>query len=93
MMTGQVSSLLIPWATYTDPEVPLNRLDFKNQSRCATKVAHIGEYEHDLKARNVDYDVYKREFKDVDRSIVDSDTEGCIRVDEKANKSHFLNNL
>jgi len=71
--SGKVSSLLIPWATYTDPEV-----------------AHVGEYEHDLKARNVAFDVYKREFKEVDRSIVDSDTLGFVKILTVAKKDKIL---
>eukprot|EP00954_Amorphochlora_amoebiformis_P020312 1338510-Amorphochlora_amoeboformis.AAC.1 len=54
-----VSSLLVPWATYTDPEV-----------------AHVGEYEMDLKARQVEYDTYTKHLKDNDRAIVESSTNG-----------------
>jgi len=61
--SGKASSLLVPWATYTDPEV-----------------AHVGEYERDLKKRGVEFDTYKKEFKDNDRSIVDSDTLGYVKI-------------
>mmetsp|Transcript_17064 Transcript_17064/g.32421 ORF Transcript_17064/g.32421 Transcript_17064/m.32421 type:complete len:157 (+) Transcript_17064:3-473(+) len=61
--SGKVSSLLVPWATFTDPEV-----------------AHVGEYEHDLKARGVNFDSYKRSFSEVDRAILDGETEGYVKI-------------
>mmetsp|Transcript_31396 Transcript_31396/g.55232 ORF Transcript_31396/g.55232 Transcript_31396/m.55232 type:complete len:667 (-) Transcript_31396:188-2188(-) len=71
--SGKVSSLLVPWATYTDPEV-----------------AHVGEYDHDLKSRNVDFDTYTRYFKDVDRAIVDSDTRGYVKILTMKGKDKIL---
>lgn len=59
----KVSSFLIPWATYTEPEV-----------------AHVGLYEKDLKDRNIAYETYKREFDDVDRAILEGDTEGFVKI-------------
>ena len=55
------SNLLIPWATYTDPEV-----------------AHVGLYETDLEARQIEYTTYSKEFEDVDRAVVDGHTEGFV---------------
>ncbi len=59
----KVSSLLIPWATYTSPEV-----------------AHVGMYPHEAEARNIRTDSYEVRFSDVDRSILESETEGFVRV-------------
>ena len=59
----KVSSFLIPWATYTEPEV-----------------AHVGLYEKDLKECNIAYETYKREFDDVDRAILEGDTEGFVKI-------------
>jgi pyruvate/2-oxoglutarate dehydrogenase complex dihydrolipoamide dehydrogenase (E3) component len=59
----KVSDLLVPWATYTDPEV-----------------AHVGLYEKDLDDRNIPYSVVTREFKDVDRSIVDGADRGFVKI-------------
>ena len=59
----KVSDLLVPWATYTDPEV-----------------AHVGLYEKDLDDRNIPYSVVTREFKDVDRSIVDGMEKGFVKI-------------
>ena len=59
---NKFSKLLIPWATYTDPEV-----------------AHIGLYEKDLIERKIEYATIKREFDDVDRSILEGETEGFVK--------------
>ncbi len=67
------SSLLIPWATYTDPEV-----------------AHVGLYEKDLKEREIEYVTYSRRFDDVDRSIVDGDTIGFVKMHVKRGSGQIL---
>ncbi len=59
----KVSDLLVPWATYTDPEV-----------------AHVGLYERDLEERNIPFATFKREFRDLDRSIVDGATTGYVKI-------------
>jgi pyruvate/2-oxoglutarate dehydrogenase complex dihydrolipoamide dehydrogenase (E3) component len=59
----KVSSLLIPWATYTSPEV-----------------AHVGMYPHEAESRSIRTDCYEVRFSDVDRSILESETEGFVRV-------------
>jgi pyruvate/2-oxoglutarate dehydrogenase complex dihydrolipoamide dehydrogenase (E3) component len=59
----KVSDLLVPWATYTDPEV-----------------AHVGLYEKDLSDRNIAFSTVTREFKDVDRSIVDGQAKGFVKI-------------
>jgi pyruvate/2-oxoglutarate dehydrogenase complex dihydrolipoamide dehydrogenase (E3) component len=60
------SNLLIPWATYTEPEV-----------------AHVGLYEKDLKERNIAFATFTREFSEVDRGIVDGETEGFVKIHVK----------
>ena len=62
----KVSDFLIPWATYTEPEV-----------------AHVGLYEQDLEDRGMEYATFRREFSDVDRTIVDGDTEGFVKIHVK----------
>ncbi|MGI9467268.1 MAG: mercuric reductase [Rubripirellula sp.] len=59
----KVSSLLIPWATYTSPEV-----------------AHVGMYPREAESQNILTDCYEVRFSDVDRSILESETEGFVRV-------------
>ena len=60
------SNLIIPWVTYTEPEV-----------------AHVGLYEKDLQERNTAFVTFTREFSDVDRSIVDGETEGFVKIHVK----------
>jgi pyruvate/2-oxoglutarate dehydrogenase complex dihydrolipoamide dehydrogenase (E3) component len=67
------SSLLIPWATYTEPEV-----------------AHVGLYEKDLEERNLAYSTFTREFSDVDRGILDGDTEGFVKIHVKHGTDQIL---
>ncbi|GAB6908336.1 mercuric reductase [Desulfosarcina cetonica] len=67
------SDLLIPWATYTDPEV-----------------AHVGLYEKDLEARGIEYVTLNRAFDDVDRAIVDGETEGFVKIHVKKGKDRIL---
>ena len=59
----KVSTLIVPWATYTEPEV-----------------AHVGLYERDMIARGIKYRTFKREFKDVDRCILEDETEGFVEI-------------
>ena len=59
----KVSRLLVPWATYTDPEV-----------------AHVGLYEHDLKERNIDFATFTRQLADVDRTLLEGETEGFVKI-------------
>ena len=67
------SNLLIPWATYTDPEV-----------------AHVGLYEKDLVERNIAFATFTREFADVDRGIVDGETDGFVKIHVKKGTDQIL---
>ena len=67
------SNLLIPWATYTDPEV-----------------AHVGLYEKDLHDRNIAFATFTREFADVDRGIVDGETDGFVKIHVKKGTDQIL---
>lgn len=58
----KASALVIPWATYTDPEV-----------------AHVGLTAGDVRDRQ-DVRTLTVPFRDVDRAILDSATEGFARV-------------
>ena len=57
------SDLVIPWCTYTEPEI-----------------AHVGGYEHEIRARGVDCETIRVELADVDRAIVDGETEGFLKI-------------
>ena len=69
----KASSLLIPWATYTAPEV-----------------AHVGLYPHEANAQNIPTDCYEVQFSEVDRSILESDTDGFVRVLVAKGKDRIL---
>jgi len=66
MGRAKASSLVIPWATYTSPEI-----------------AHVGLYEKDAEAQGIAVDTYTQPLKDVDRAILDGETDGSVRVHVK----------
>ncbi|MDE0864647.1 MAG: mercuric reductase [Rubripirellula sp.] len=59
----KASDLLVPWATYTSPEV-----------------AHVGMYPGEAASQNIAVDTYEVQFSEIDRSILESETEGFVRV-------------
>jgi pyruvate/2-oxoglutarate dehydrogenase complex dihydrolipoamide dehydrogenase (E3) component len=60
---AKVSALVMPWATYTSPEV-----------------AHVGMYERDARAAGYRVDTLTVPLHDVDRAVLDGQTEGFFRV-------------
>jgi pyruvate/2-oxoglutarate dehydrogenase complex dihydrolipoamide dehydrogenase (E3) component len=60
---AKVSSLIVPWCTYSDPEI-----------------AHVGLYETDATAQGIAVETYKQDFADVDRAMLDGQTEGFVKV-------------
>jgi pyruvate/2-oxoglutarate dehydrogenase complex dihydrolipoamide dehydrogenase (E3) component len=59
----KVSSLTIPWCTYTDPEV-----------------AHVGLSAEDAAKRRPDVQTISVPLSEVDRAVLDDETEGFVRV-------------
>ena len=59
----KVTGLVIPWCTYTDPEI-----------------AHVGYYERDARAAGFDIATITQPLNDVDRAILDGESEGFARV-------------
>ncbi len=59
----RASSLIIPWATYTSPEI-----------------AHVGLYEEDAQKLGMKVDTFTQELSQVDRAILDGETEGFVRI-------------
>jgi pyruvate/2-oxoglutarate dehydrogenase complex dihydrolipoamide dehydrogenase (E3) component len=57
------TQLLVPWATYTDPEV-----------------AHVGLYPRDLEERGLAFATFERHFKDVDRTLLESENAGFVKI-------------
>ena len=56
-------ALIIPWCTYTDPEV-----------------AHVGMYEREARKRGIAVTTLTVPLGDVDRAVLDGETEGFARV-------------
>ncbi len=59
----RLSRLVMPWCTYTDPEV-----------------AHVGWNEREARERGIAIDTLVRQMGDVDRAIIDGETEGFVKV-------------
>lgn len=59
----KVSTLTIPWATYTSPEL-----------------AHVGLNEKTAEQRGIQIDTFTQKFDGVDRAILDSQTDGFVKV-------------
>ena len=59
----RADALVIPWCTYTDPEV-----------------AHVGLYEQEARERGHDVQTITVELADVDRAVIDDETDGFVRV-------------
>jgi pyruvate/2-oxoglutarate dehydrogenase complex dihydrolipoamide dehydrogenase (E3) component len=60
---ARVSRLIVPWCTYTDPEI-----------------AHVGLSEHEAAERGIAIETLFQELKDVDRAILDSQTDGFVKI-------------
>jgi pyruvate/2-oxoglutarate dehydrogenase complex dihydrolipoamide dehydrogenase (E3) component len=63
MAKQKISQLVIPWCTYTDPEV-----------------AHVGIYEKETKEQRSDMLTLTIPLSDVDRALLDGETEGFVRI-------------
>jgi pyruvate/2-oxoglutarate dehydrogenase complex dihydrolipoamide dehydrogenase (E3) component len=59
----RAGALVIPWCTYTNPEV-----------------AHVGLYEQEARQRGHDVQTITVELADIDRAVIDDDTDGFVRV-------------
>lgn len=63
---AKASSLIVPWCTYTDPQI-----------------AHVGLYPTEAQQEGVDIDTYQVDMSDVDRAILDGETDGLLKVHVK----------
>ncbi len=63
---GRASHLIVPWATYTSPEL-----------------AHVGLNSQQAAQQEIEIDTYTVELADVDRAILEGETEGFVRVHVK----------
>ena len=69
----KTSSLVVPWCTYTDPEV-----------------AHVGMYEKDARDQGIEVLTLTVLLKDIDRALLDGETEGFARVHLKKGSDTIL---
>ena len=60
---AKASGFIIPWCTYTSPEI-----------------AHVGLYPKEAEEKGIATDAYTQELHDVDRAILEGETEGFVRV-------------
>ena len=67
------SALVVPWCTYTDPEI-----------------AHVGMYARDAEQRGFAVQTLTVELADVDRAVLDGETEGFARVHLKKGTDRML---
>jgi pyruvate/2-oxoglutarate dehydrogenase complex dihydrolipoamide dehydrogenase (E3) component len=70
---ARASRLIIPWTTYTSPEV-----------------AHVGRYEEDARAAGFQVDTLTIPMNQVDRAVLDGETEGFFRVHLKKRTDRIL---
>jgi pyruvate/2-oxoglutarate dehydrogenase complex dihydrolipoamide dehydrogenase (E3) component len=67
------SALVVPWCTYTDPEV-----------------AHVGMYEEEARNRGIAVTTLTVPLCEVDRAILDGETEGFARVHLKKESDKII---
>lgn len=71
--SAKFSDLIIPWCTYTEPEI-----------------AHVGLYEADLEKRGTEYQTFVRHFAEVDRSVLEEQTDGFVKVHVQKGSDQIL---
>lgn len=70
---AKVSRLIVPWCTYTDPEL-----------------AQVGLSEHEAEAQGVAIDTFRTELAEVDRAVLDGETEGFVKIHCKRGTDSIL---
>jgi len=71
--TKKLSSLVMPWCTYTDPEV-----------------AHVGLSEREAGAQGIAVDTYKVPSSEVNRSVVDGEEAGFVKIHVKRGRDEIV---
>lgn len=69
----RLSTLIIPWCTYTDPEI-----------------AHVGLSEHTAREQNIPIDTFVRPLAEVDRAVVDGETDGFVKIHVKQGSDRIV---
>jgi pyruvate/2-oxoglutarate dehydrogenase complex dihydrolipoamide dehydrogenase (E3) component len=60
---SRASDLVIPWSTYTEPEL-----------------AQVGMTERGAQAEGIAVDVYRQDFADVDRAVLEGERDGFVKI-------------
>ena len=72
------------------PAIPERDPELASFAQVDPEVAHVGLYEKDLHERNTEFATFTREFSDVDRGIVDGETEGFVKIHVKKGTDQIL---
>jgi pyruvate/2-oxoglutarate dehydrogenase complex dihydrolipoamide dehydrogenase (E3) component len=54
------------------------------------EIAHVGLYEHDARERGMEVDTYVREFKEVDRAVLDGEEDGFVKFHVRKGHDEIL---
>src|SRR5205814_1760670 len=54
------------------------------------EIAHVGLYERDARERGVEVDTYVREFKEVDRAVLDGEEDGFVKFHVRKGHDEIL---
>ena len=54
------------------------------------EIAHVGLYEHEAPERGIEVDTYVREFKEVDRAVLDGEEEGFVKFHVRKGRDEIL---
>jgi pyruvate/2-oxoglutarate dehydrogenase complex dihydrolipoamide dehydrogenase (E3) component len=54
------------------------------------EIAHVGLYERDARQRGIEVDTYVREFKDVDRAVLDGEEDGFVKFHVRKGHDEIL---
>jgi pyruvate/2-oxoglutarate dehydrogenase complex dihydrolipoamide dehydrogenase (E3) component len=54
------------------------------------EIAHVGLYERDARERGLEVDTYVRQFKDVDRAVLDGEENGFVKIHVKKGRDEIL---
>lgn len=69
----RASGLVMPWCTYSDPEI-----------------AHVGLYEQEAQDKGFEVQTFTQEFKDLDRAVLDGESEGLLKVHVRRGTDEIL---
>src|SRR5438552_4789799 len=54
------------------------------------EIAHVGLYERDARERGLEVDTYAREFKEVDRAVLDGEQDGFVKFHVRKGRDEIL---